>query len=174
MNEIWRTCPDQPDYEISSSGRIRRSKPNAQGRGKGCIIKPKVGSSKYLFTCLGATGNRKNYLIHRLVLRAFKGEPPTPKHWVAHNDGRLLNNDISNLRWTTPAENQADKKTHGTHLSGELIGNSKLTYLAVMAIRTKWAASPKHQIALAAEYGISQGQISRIVQGQHWAGIEVQ
>jgi hypothetical protein len=165
----WRQCPDQPEYEVSSSGEIKRSAPNKQGRGVGRIIKQEVGNSGYLELALGPKVARKRYLVHRLVLRAFVGEPPTPEHWVAHNDGRRLNNSIENLRWATPKENQSDKRLHGTHLEGEKVPWSKVTGSQVTDIRSRWANGGISQSSLGLEYGIGQGQVWRIIHRKQWA-----
>jgi hypothetical protein len=43
--------------------------------------------------------------IHRIVARAFLGEPPTPRHVVDHIDTNKRNNRPENLRWVTRLEN---------------------------------------------------------------------
>ena len=48
-----------------------------------------------------------------LVVLAFLGPPPFPGAHAAHFDGDKLNNRLSNLRWASPAENEADKRRHG-------------------------------------------------------------
>jgi hypothetical protein len=53
-------------------------------------------------------------LVHRLVLLAFRGEPPTPHHECAHWNGDPSDNSIGNLRWATKVENHADRWRHGT------------------------------------------------------------
>jgi hypothetical protein len=66
--------------------------------------------------------------VHRLVLLAFSGPPPTAKHRVLHGDNDTRNNRLSNLRWGTQKENMADKIRHGTF-------SSKLTSEQVAEIR---------------------------------------
>ena len=164
----WRECPEQPDYEVSSTGIIRRAVPTLQGHDLGRVIRQYIGNSGYLEIGLGRKNARKRYLVHRLVLMAFSGDPPTPDHWVAHNDGRRLNNHIANLRWATPKENQADKYIHGTHLWGDKAPWSKISSAQVTDIRTRWAAGGITQKQLGKEFGIAQTQISRIVNLQRW------
>jgi HNH endonuclease len=81
------------------------------------------GNSGYWQCHLGPKGNRPIYSVHKLVLRAFVGEPPSNEYWVAHNDGNKDNNRIGNLRWSTPKENQADKHLHGTAYMGYMQRN---------------------------------------------------
>jgi hypothetical protein len=49
------------------------------------------------------------------VALAFIGTPPSPKHEAAHADGNPLNNRPSNISWSTHAENEQDKRRHGTY-----------------------------------------------------------
>lgn len=60
-------------------------------------------------------GRRVITRVHRVVALAWLPYPPTPAHvQVAHGDGQPHNNHASNLRWSTQAENEQDKKRHGT------------------------------------------------------------
>ncbi|MDR0612303.1 MAG: HNH endonuclease [Dysgonamonadaceae bacterium] len=43
--------------------------------------------------------------VHRIVAKAFLGEPPTKKHVVDHIDTNKQNNRPENLRWVTRLEN---------------------------------------------------------------------
>lgn len=43
--------------------------------------------------------------VHRIVIIAFHGEPPTPQHIVDHIDTNRQNNRPENLRWVTKLEN---------------------------------------------------------------------
>lgn len=50
---------------------------------------------------------RVNFKIHRLVARAFIGEPPDDSRTqINHIDGNKLNNHYSNLEWVNSSENQ--------------------------------------------------------------------
>ena len=86
---------------VSSSGLVRRS--------NGKIIKSHQNNFGYHRVFI----NGAIYLVHRLVLLAFVGEPQD-KYVGCHNDGDKMNNDISNLRWDTQSGNLRDRVAHGT------------------------------------------------------------
>lgn len=57
--------------------------------------------------------------VSHLVLEAFGFTRPTPRHVAAHAPDRDKgNNALTNLRWATPEENEADKAAHGTKRGG--------------------------------------------------------
>lgn len=56
-------------------------------------------------------------LVHRLVLETFAGPCP-PDMECRHLDGNRSNNALSNLRWGTKLENEADKDRHGKRPRG--------------------------------------------------------
>ncbi len=115
-----------------------------------------------------ASGGRivKRYL-HRLILEIFTGECPAGMH-ACHNNGNRADNRLSNLRWATPAENNADKRRHGTATDGARNPMAKLTPAGVAAIRNRVAAG-ETQRSLCVEYGVSPMTISRAVRGKTWS-----
>lgn len=56
------------------------------------------------------------YLVHRLILEAFRGTCPDGLE-ACHNDGDPLNNRLENLRWDTHKSNVADRKRHDEEFS---------------------------------------------------------
>jgi len=161
--ETWRRVERYPEYEISDLGRLRR----------GDYIKVPLrhprGYLRY------GIGKHHKVLAHRLVCEAFHGSPPTPAHEVAHNNGRRDDNRAENLRWATPAENQADRKAHGTYHVGEQCSSTKLSKRQVGEIRESYRQGGRRYSggavtmgALAERYGVSVAQISRVVNEQHW------
>jgi hypothetical protein len=91
-------------YEVSNTGLVRRSAPGC-GTYVGKILKPDVTIHGYLQVTLFKGGMSKRFKVHRLVLTAFVGLPPTPKHQGNHLDGKKDNNNIINLEWATTLEN---------------------------------------------------------------------
>ena len=110
--EEWRPVVGFKGYEISSLGRVRSFRQSPEGR----IMRPNRITNGYLQVELrGENGARKGKLVHRLVLEAFIGPPPSDGLQACHNDGNQLNNRLDNLRWDTPAENTRDVFRHGKH-----------------------------------------------------------
>lgn len=71
----------------------------------------------------------------------------------------------------TPADNMRDRLAKGHYPRGMAHHNSKLTEEAVKAIRSRYAMGEK-QVALAAEFGVGQQTISRVVNGRDWDHVE--
>ena len=102
--------------------------------------------------------------VHTLVAETFLGERPAWAHGVAHRDGDPANNAVTNLRWSTQTENEADKAEHDRHLAGERHHQHKLTEAEVRNIR----ASRLSGAQLARTYGVSQTTISDVRSRKTW------
>jgi hypothetical protein len=95
--------------------------------------------------------------VHRLVLLAFVGEPP--KGFVCdHIDCDIRNNNLTNLRWLSLADN-ARRRT-STKLSKELVINIKNA--------SKQGRLPK-EIAEAFEVPVQQ--VYQIANGRRWKDV---
>lgn len=112
-----------------------------------------------------ADGKRKIVFVHRLVLEAFVGPPPTPEHQCRHLDGNPRNNRVENLAWGTPAENNHDMDRHGTRMLGDNHAHTKVTSDLVAELR-----SGPHTQARCREYakrlGMHPGSIYNIIKGK--------
>lgn len=111
--EVWTHVLDCPSrYAVSNLGRVARiftKKPfflRGTPVGKGYLsvgLYPEAG------------GRSDTRLIHRVVVQAFIGDPPSPNHTdVCHKDGDHTNNRLYNLRWGTRSENMLDVLHHRT------------------------------------------------------------
>lgn len=69
----------------------------------------------------------------------------------------------------TPADNMADKVARGRQPRGESMATSKLTQQQVAEIRKRYAAGGIRQKDIAAEYGITQSNVSFLVRNITWA-----
>ena len=123
--EEWRPVPGYEDrYEVSSHGRVRSldaycgnrfgTRTLRKGRMlKLSVVKPHGYRSVQL---ADGRGNLTAVKVHRLVLRAFKGEPPPDKPNGLHEDDDPAHNHIENLRWGTYSENSDDNVENGNHV----------------------------------------------------------
>lgn len=103
------------------------------------------------------------YLIHRLVMRAFVGIPPNGME-VCHNDGDPLNCNVNNLRYDSHANNNRDRITHNTIPRGETHFNCGLKeYQAIEIYKSK-----EHQKLLANKYSVSEFTIYAIRTNKTW------
>ena len=94
---IWKDISGYEGlYQISSDGDVMSLR-------KKKIMKP-FDNNGYLRIGLSKDGKRKNYLIHRLVAKAFlvKG---VDENEINHIDLNKKNNSYKNLEWVTGSQN---------------------------------------------------------------------
>ena len=164
-NEIWKTIPFSPDYEVSDIGRIRRATPG-DGTWVGRILKQGRSGSGYRHVAIAVPGRRhRSTRVHSIVAEVFIGPKPSPSHEIAHGDGDKTNNRADNLRWVTPIENAADKAKHGTIVRGIKHGMAKLTEAQAREIL---ADTKTRVVDLADKYGVRIESIYNIKKGARW------
>jgi hypothetical protein len=170
--ERWRSVIGYEGlYEVSDLGRvrsldhvvIRRNGYPQTIRGR---IKKTPLVAGYPSLVLHDRGTRSTLYVHHLVVGAFIGPRPPGKE-VAHWDGDETNVTLSNLRYATPIENDADKIRHGTRTEGSRNGQARLTDQQVREIRRR-SALGERRCDLAEEFGISAVNITNIVHGRIW------
>lgn len=103
-------------YEVSDHGNVRSiDRVNTRGfRMKGKQLTLKTDAYGYKAVTLSWGNKPHTRKVHHLVLEAFVG-PRVEGSECLHADGVRDNNHVSNLRWGTHLENEADKAAHGTH-----------------------------------------------------------
>ena len=155
----WRRVKEFPMYEVSNTGHVR---------GRHGVLKLRADAKGYLFASL-RDGKVHKRAVARLVAEAFIGPRPEG-HVVRHKDGIKAHNIPANLLYGTSAENEHDKRGHGTAPIGERHPAAKLTDGQVAEIRRRYIPyHPKHGgSAMGREYGVSQNTISKVVNNKLW------
>ena len=125
MEEIWLPVKDYEGYyEVSNLGRIKRLfKFRKYREYNSKILKFKVSDFGYLSIGLTKDGNKKFFLIHRLVAFAFLSKTEN-RNSVNHIDRNKSNNCVLNLEWVSNMENSCHYRKQKN--TGTLIGVYKL------------------------------------------------
>lgn len=156
-------------YEVSNMGVIRRD-PKAPARSLGVPgkpLKPMPTTGGYHVVSLSLRGVVDNVRVSRVVLTAFCGPPPFDGAQAAHNDGDNSNNRLTNLRWATPIENQADIERHGNRCKGSAVHGAVLDEEQVRLIRERCHAGERNP-AIATDFGVSISTIHLIRHNRTW------
>lgn len=163
MDEVWKTVPDWPQYEVSNLGNVRR------GGSVKATYKDRKG---YLKVKLWNHQASKGVLVHRLVAAAFIG-PIGEGQVCRHLNGNSQDNSVENLCYGTRAENEADKVTHGAATIGEKHPAAKLTEVQVSEIRRRYKpySGANGPTSLAAEFGVTAALISAIARRKIWKDV---
>jgi hypothetical protein len=108
---------------------------------------------------------------HRLVWRTLRGPIP-PGLTINHIDGDKANNDPANLELATYSEQVKHmlhvlKKGRVLDQNGEKNLAATLTEKAVREIRRRRAAGERLK-TIAADFGVTDRQVSKIALGQRW------
>lgn len=112
MEEIWKDIKGfEGYYQVSNLGRVK-SLPKLvwQGNGYGMhklkerILKDCIHRNGYHLVGLSRNGEKKRFLVHRLVYENFVGDIPNGMQ-INHIDECKDNNALSNLNLMTPKQN---------------------------------------------------------------------
>ena len=113
-HECWRVVQEIPDYLVSCQGRVR-SCHTRRNRRRGVPSHPlaqRTTPNGYRSVTLSFSGSdvRHKRYVHRIVLRAFVGEPVYPAIYAAHLNDERDDNRLLNLKWSTQRENESHKR----------------------------------------------------------------
>lgn len=115
--EKWIIFQENPNYEISSCGRIRNKKTNRLLRVD--------NNQKYSRIELSNSGKRKKYYIHRLVYCSFNNDYNLDGYVIDHIDNDAKNNNLSNLQKITQQENCLKQERFNDYFTEVETGVSK-------------------------------------------------
>lgn len=170
----FRAVVDFPGYAVGDDGSVWSKRVGGTGSIRiGRTWKRKtinVTACGYCDVQLYRDNATAHFLVHRLVLCAFRGECP-PGCEARHGDGNRRNNALANLTWGTPAENAQDRDGHGTTARGIGHGCAKLAERDVVAIRTMHATRKFTFTQLGEKFGVHRSSIADIVKRRNWTHI---
>ena len=107
--EVWKDIENYNNYEVSIFGNVRNKKTNR-------ILKPSNRGGYYI---VGLSNIKtKTFQVHRLVAKTFIENPENKAH-VNHKDKNSLNNNLTNLEWNTPKENNIHKSIGVTQTTNQ-------------------------------------------------------
>lgn len=160
--------PSAPGYMVADGG-IVYSCHSSSGKmnAKWHVVKSHVSNEYgHRIVPIVVGGKKRSPYVHQLVLEAFKG--PCPEGLEScHNDGDPQNNYIYNLRYDTHANNNFDRKKHGTEIKGEQHGCAKLTEVEIPLIFQLFNDG-RTKKEIAAILGVSSPLISFVINGKNW------
>jgi hypothetical protein len=153
----------------------------------GDVYSKKSGELKKLKICIAVNGycvfntrqnnKTKQLYVHRVVAECYISNPNNLPV-VEHRDDVKTNCHVSNLFWSTQADN--NKHAHQNGLSkppppqiGEKAFKSKLTEEQVQWIRKNYIRYNKEfsRIGLAKKFGVSKSTITCILNNKNWKHI---
>lgn len=172
--ETWQPIKNYEGlYEVSDLGNVKNvARKIILPTGGELFLKEKILRQRknrgYCIVNLCKNSKKFSAKVHRLVAIHFIDNPEN-KHQVDHLFSKE-DNRAASLVWATGSENMRRSFKVGTHVSpackGEKNGRSKLTRFQIWEIRKKYAQSSTRK--LAAEYGVSNILISKIVNFKIW------
>jgi hypothetical protein len=110
----------------------------------------------------------KRYNAHRLMCLLAHGEPAAGETDAAHSCGVRACCNPRHIRHATPRSNHADKRGHGTHLSGDRHPRAKLRREFIPVISHRAACGEPHAL-IALDYTVSRRAVSLALSGANWA-----
>lgn len=175
-HENWRRIPGFSDYEASDAGRVRSWRRATQWphlRSECRDVALAFNKKGYALAGVYADGirsKRRTAHVHHLVLEAFVGPRPDGME-CRHKNGVRSDNRLTNLEWSTPLENAADRERHGTTARGERGGMSKLSDAAVLEMRAMRLKGSTWR-ETGARFLVSERAARRAVLGHSWKHIK--
>lgn len=135
MQEIWKDIPNYENlYQVSNLGNVRClcfGSRNIKKSNKIKLLHPTPSNHGYYKVELYKEGKSKMFYVHRIVAIVFIPNPYN-KSQVNHIDGNKSNNNVLNLEWCSPSENQKHAISIGLRTKSPMIGKTgKLNHRSV-------------------------------------------
>lgn len=160
--ELWKDIKGFEDnYEVSSSGKIRRKdrlttyKNGKIVNYKSKILKLIIGEDGYYKVNLYKNDKMSTFRVNRLVAQAFISNPLNLPQ-VNHEDGNKLNNNDWNLKW-------CDEYYNLNHSYETGLKKIKLTKENVNEIKTLYKEGNLTQKEIGIIYNVNKEHINNII-----------
>ena len=153
--EEWRVIPSHPNYEASSLGSIRRKKNQRK-----LATADADHERPYQVVCLFTNGKQYTKKVARLIWEAFHD---TCGETIDHIDRNPANNNISNLRCVSCAENYKNRTIYK-----EKTNKYNLTTEKKVEIITKYRTGELTTWGIMKKYGIPMNYIKTIIDRGSW------
>jgi hypothetical protein len=163
---MCRAVPGHHGYHVTRGGVLfttRRVRPGSK-------IKQSTDRGGYKKVTLHNGPSQINKYVHVILLDAWVGPCPDGMQ-CRHLDGNPANNQIANLVWGTPRENEADKRAHGTTARGRRNGYAKLDEARVREIICLCNMGARNS-DVASVFNIDPATVSLIMTGKTWTHID--
>jgi len=158
------------DGSIWSSIKQHGHKKRTYGKYK--KLKQTKSSRGYMVVTLSdKNGKQKQFLVHRIILSTFIGQPKDGQQ-CCHKNGDKTDNRLHNLRWDTPKKNNADKIDHGTDPIGERNPKSKLTGDCIRSIRNEYSEGNITLKELGKRHNVATPAIWKLIHRKTWNHIK--
>lgn len=164
MIRKWKIVPSKQELEVSNFGEVRYTKTKE-------LLKIYL-TGNYPGIWLG----KKAYEVHRLMMETFFG--PANGLWTNHKDGNKHNNNLENLEYVTPKENEWHKRfilgknNIPPARPGSKNGWAKLNEDQVTQIRELYKTGKYTYKEIANKFNVKPACIAPIVQGKGWKHID--
>lgn len=143
----WKEHGDPLKGRVSPGSLPGWLQENVNFGGNECLIWPFARNADG-YGVLSFNGRRT--IASRAMCELVHGEPEDTSMQAAHScgNGHLGCVNPSHLRWATPIQNVADMKVHGTKLTGEKHGRSRLSDEDVRQIRASRGKMTQKELAV--------------------------
>lgn len=157
--EEWRATTCSDEYEVSNFGRVRSKdmqvwNGNCHYTKKGRILRAGLTKGGYLTVCLRSVGTKK---VSILVANAFL-KKQNPNVVVNHIDGNKLNNNVGNLEFVSPSDNNSHALKTGLRSSSCKLPYEDKLYIAFEHKKGRAYTS----ILKDKDFGVTRSAIQRI------------
>ena len=172
---MWKDIKEYEGYyQVNEEGKVKsverwisNGSPNGMIK-KEQILKTQQNKNGYLQVTLCKQGKKKCVYVHRLVAEAFL-DNPNNLETVNHKNGNKLDNNVSNLEFSSYQENNQHAYDTGLHNKNENHYKARLTIEQVKEIKENGKYDTYE--AIGKKYGVSKATIRDILVGNTWKNI---